>query len=261
MFPRFSVTRFSFALGALAALLISLPAHAADIVYSGGGALSQIVDGGGTHTIFTLINLDSSAAPYTLYFYDDNGNPLPLSTTTTTTTSSPAGAPSTSVTGTLPPLGSVIFTTDGSSPIVVEGWAFLVTDNTIAGSAVFGIPLNSLYVEASCPLDTGANMQFGLPFDSTTAVTGIAIANSWMSSTPLTIGVTVYDINGNQLLTDTVTLPGNGHTSFLLTTRYPQLATQQGFVIFTGSYYMTVLGLRATATTFTSVTPIVASGW
>ena len=250
--------RLAFVLGSLAALLsyvagyvsLSVPVHAADIVYAGGGALSQIVDGGGTSTILTLINLDGSAGPYTLHFYDDNGNPLTLSTT------EGVGA---SISGILNPASTTIITTNGGSGTIVQGWALLITNNTIAGSAVFGIRLNGQLVQASCPLDTGQNHQFGLPFD-TNSVTGVAIANSWIN-TPLTVTVAIYDLNGNQILTDTITIPGSGHTSFMLTDRYPQLAGMQGFALFTGSYYMNVLGLRATATTFTSITPIVANGW
>ena len=243
---------FPFALTLLAAFLFAVPVHASDTVYAGGGALAQIVDGGGTKTTITLTNLDPAAASYTLFFYDDNGNALSLSTS--------AGAPSSILSGMLAPLSSVIIKTNGNSPSTLQGWALLVTENTIAGSAVFGIPVGNQYAEASCPLDTGSNTEFGLPFDGTTSVTGVAIANSWLSA-PLAVGVTVYDLFGKQLLTDTITLPSNGHTAFLLTTRYPQLASQQGFVVFSGSYYMNVLGLRATGTTFTSVTPIVASGW
>ena len=240
----------------LAALAISLPARASDTVYAGGGALAQIVDGGGTKTTITLINLDSTPADYALYFYDDNGNPMPL-----VTGSNPIpGVAADTLYGTLAARGSAIIKTAGGSPVTIQGWALLITSNTVAGSAVFGIPLNGQFVEASCPLDTGADAQFGLPFDSTTAVTGVALANSWLS-TPLTVGVTIYDMNGNQVLTDNITLPGNGHTAFLLTSRYPQLANLQGFAVFTGSYYMSVLGLRATGSTYTSVTPIVSATW
>jgi hypothetical protein len=240
----------------LATFSLALPALASDIVYAGGGALAQIVDGGGTKTTITLINLDPTPASYTLYFYDDNGNPLPLVTTANPT----AGVATDTLYGTLAAHGSAIIKTAGSSGLTVAGWALLITNNTVAGSAVFGLPLNGGFAEASCPLDTGADTEFGLPFDSTTAVTGVALANSWLS-TPLSVSVIVYDMNGNQILTDNITLPGNGHTSFLLTSRYPQLANRQGFAIFTGSYYMNILGLRATTSTFTSVTPIVANGW
>jgi hypothetical protein len=257
MFPRLSsVLRIVAAF--LSYVSLAAPAHAADIVYAGGGALSQIVDGGGISTILTLINLDSSAAPYTLYFYDNNGNPLRLSTSTMSSTT--ADAPASILAGTLGPNASTIILTNGGGGTILQGWALLVTNNTIAGSAVFGIPLNGQIVQASCPLDTGQDFQFGLPFDHTTSVTGVAIANSWIT-TPLTVSITILDLNGNQILTDTITIPGSGHTSFMLTDRYPQLAGLQGFALFSGSYYMNVLGLRATATTFTSITPIVAGGW
>jgi hypothetical protein len=247
--------RFSSAILCIAPF-VSLPALASDVVYAGGGTLAQIVDGGGTKTTITLINLDSTPADYALYFYDDNGNPLPLVTDANPT----AGVAAAVLYGTLAARGSAIIKSAGASASTVEGWALLITDNTVAGSAVFGIPLNGQFAEASCPLDTGADTEFGLPFDSTTAVTGVALANSWLS-TPLTVGVSVYDMNGTLILTDNITLPGNGHTAFLLSSRYPQLANQQGFAVFTGSYYMNVLGLRATANTYTSVTPIVADGW
>ena len=59
----------------------------------GGGVLAEIAGGGGIQTTITLVNLESLPAPYTLTFYDDNGNPLTLGTT--------AGAPSSQLTGIL----------------------------------------------------------------------------------------------------------------------------------------------------------------
>ena len=247
MFAKLSLTTLLFT-----ASFIAGTAFGSDTVYAGGGTLPQIVDGGGTKTTITLINLDDVPAPYTLYFYDDNGNPLAMSTT--------AGAPASILSGTLDSRGSVTIQTSGGGATTLQGWALLVTENTIAGSAVFGVPLNGTYAEASSNLDTGSNTRFGLPFDSTTSVTGVAIANSWLP-TPLVVGLTVYDLHGNQSLTDTIVLQGYGHTSFLLNARYPQLKNQQGFAVFNGSYNMNVLGLRATGSTFTSLTPVVASGW
>ena len=74
-------------------LIFWLRARASDLVYPGGGVLAEIADGGGIQTTITLVNLDSLPAPYTLKFYDDNGNPLTLGTT--------AGAPSSQLTGIL----------------------------------------------------------------------------------------------------------------------------------------------------------------
>ena len=117
------------------------------------------------------------------------------------------------------------------------------------------------------PLDTRVDSVFALPFDHTTAVTGVALANTYQH-TPLSIRITVYDLNGNVILTDGIQLPGLGHTAFLLTNKYPQFARQQGLVVFTPTAtdqqmnpngYMNGLGLRANLaqTSLSTVTPIV----
>lgn len=248
------------------AALFSLPMYASDIVYPGGGAFTQIEDGGGTQTTFTIVNLDSVAASYTLYFFDDNGNPLTVSTTAGTGSNLP---------GTLPVRGSITIQTNGGGATALTGWALLLSGtNTatnsqfqIGGTAVFGQPLPGISrVEASVPLDTGADTTWVIPFDNTNATLGgVAIANSWQK-TPITVNVTAYDQNGTSLFAapKPIQLNGNGHTSFLLT-NYTELANQKGVVIFTGvpsdqnnaQGWINVLGLRATPTTLTSIIPLV----
>jgi hypothetical protein len=267
-------------------------ALAADIVNQGGGTLAQIVDGGGTSTIITLVNLQSSSTfapasvPYTLYFYDNNGNPLSLNTT--------AGN-STAISGTLPPGGTQIIQTNGGGSTVLEGYAVLSTapfarasngavlslGSQIAGSAVFSIPLPGVATaQASGPLDTGENYIIVLPFDetggSTSAQTGVAIVNSpfdapyepsGISETAL-VNVTFFDQNGNAIPTpagvvNTKILAPGAHTSFMLDQSFPQVIGQKGTAVFTAlnpagkNYIVKVLGLRATPTTFTSITPVI----
>ncbi|HEV2200796.1 MAG TPA: hypothetical protein VGR73_13330 [Bryobacteraceae bacterium] len=256
-----------FALTAAAAVLASAPARASDIVYSGGGTLAQIVDGGGTNTIFTILNMDSVTAAYTLNFYDDNGNPLTLSTT--------AGAAGTSVSGALPSGGSAIIQTSGAGSAVLQGYAVLATTNQLAGSAVFGIPLaTGTFAQASCPLDTGFDYIFAIPFDQTSdqtaAKTGVALVNSFGDAPyqtnggdTVTLAATFYDQNGTTVALPSITLPLGQHTAFLLDQHYPQIAGQKGAVVFQGtdtkgsSYAFKVLGIRATGSTYTSITPIV----
>jgi hypothetical protein len=176
-----------------AAIVLSSTASASDWTEPGGGVLAQIMDQGGARTTFTLVNLDAVAASYTLNFFGDNGLPLTLSTT--------AGA-GVSLTGTIPANGSAEFETNGSaSAALVEGYAELVTTGTIAGSAVFGLPIGSGFYESTCPLDTGTDYEFGIPFDHTTpgTVVGVALADSY-GYAPLTIAVTAYDPTGKQLV-------------------------------------------------------------
>jgi hypothetical protein len=238
--------------------LLDPAARASDITQPGGGTFAQIMDQGAARTTFTLTNLDPTPAPYTISFYKDDGTPLALSTTA-------ASSPAASLTGSIPVNGSVEFATNGpASSTLVQGYAVLVTQNTIAGSAVFGLPIGNGFFESTCPLDTGTDFVFGIPFDHTVAgtVVGVALANAY-GYAPLTINVTAYDQSGNKLATTPVNLANGAHTAFLLTSQFPALAGKRGTIWFTGAdsggnqALFNVLGVRATNTTYTSIVPIV----
>jgi hypothetical protein len=239
-----------------AVIALNSTARASDRTESGGGVFAQIMDQGGARTTFTLVNLDATPAPYTLNFYKDDGTPLTLITTAGTT----AG-----MTGSIPVNGSVEFATNGSATAaLVQGYAVLVTTSTIAGSAVFGLPIGTGFFESTCPLDTGQDFEFGIPFDHTVAgtVVGVGVANSY-GYTPLNLTVNAYDQSGNQLVKTTMTMPANTHQAFLLTTQFPALAAKKGAIFFSSvdaagnQYYFNVLGVRATTSTYTSIVPIV----
>jgi len=53
--------------------------------------------------------------------------------------------------------------TAGTSASTVEGWALLITENTIAGSAVIRNSFGSQFVVGFGPLDTRRDTRFGLP--------------------------------------------------------------------------------------------------
>jgi hypothetical protein len=170
-----------------------------------------------------------------------------------------------SISGTLPVNGSTTFQTNGSATApLVEGYGVLVTQNTIAGSLVFGLPLGGLLPESTCPLDTGTDYLFGVPFDHTTAgtVVGVALANDY-GYAPLTVSVTAYDQSGAQIASGSIPILSNAHTAFLLTNQFPQLANKKGTIWFNGAdsagnpANFNLLGVRATTTTFTSIVPIV----
>lgn len=272
--------RFRFALGFVALLggyvSLSVPAHASDIIFPGGGTLAQVVDGGGTQSTITLVNLDTTAASYTLYFIGDNGVGIFLSTTAT---SSPAAI----LSGTLPVGGSTIIKTNGGGSAIQQGYAAIVTDFQVGGSVVFGLPLaHSPLAEASCPMDTGLDYIIGIPFDQTTASYGVALANSFGDQQYQVIGgdtanlsIAFLDQNGFNFFSTTMQLPFLQHTAFMLDAQFPQTAGTTGTMVITSldpsaaavsacgtggcPYYIKALGLRANSagTTFTSVTPLI----
>jgi len=271
---------------AAAALWIAAPASASDIVYPGGGTLAQVVDGGGAYSIITLLNLDTIAIPYNLYFFSDNGSPLTLTT-------SIGVANSGFLNGIIPVGGSVIIRTNGacttSTGLPCQGYAVVTSESIncygygepgytgicqIAGSTVFGLTLNGTVLEASCPLDTGDDYIIAFPFDSTTSVTGVALANSpgdseyqyTGRSQIATLSFNFLNQQGTSLGTGSLTLNPGQHTAFLLSTQFPQqTAGQTGMVVITATdpngnpYFIKTLGLRVNNanTTYTSVTPVI----
>ena len=279
--------RLSCVLTTVAALMIGVPAFASDVVYPGGGTLAQVVDGGGTYSVVTLVNLDTVAIPYNLYFYSDGGTPLTLSTTLGTNSF---------FSGVLPVGGSVIIHTNGTSNTISQGYAVVTSTSLncygygtgdgscqIAGSTVFGITLGSQVLEASCPLDTGIDSIIAIPFDSTTANTGLAIANSLGDNAYQYIGkgdtaslaIAFYDQSGNNFYSTSMQLATGQHTAFVLASQFPQTVGKTGIMVITAldqsatavstcgtggcPYYVKALGLRVNlaGTTYTSVTPII----
>ena len=234
------------------ARLLSLPVSGADVVNSGGGVLSQIADGGGWQTSITLVNLDPTSSFYILTIYGDTGQPLALNTS--------AGQNST-FSGNLGPGASIVIDTAGTAAAVTQGWAYLITNNTIGGSAIFRYsPPTGPAFEASLPLDSGTNSQFALPFDHMGAATGVALVNP-SQNTSLSLSVTFLDQNGVTILTDMIQMQPLTHIAFTMTDRYPQTANKRGIVFLKSTGTANVLGLRFRGPVFTSITPLISWAW
>lgn len=81
---------------------------------------------------------------------------------------------------------------------------------------------------------------------------GVALAN--LSTSFAYVTATTWDANGNQLGIQTITIAGNGHTSFVLPTQFPQTAGKLGVVQFRAAGGIAGLSLRFSPFgTFTSV--------
>ncbi|MBZ5678429.1 MAG: hypothetical protein LAP61_29700 [Acidobacteriia bacterium] len=102
--------------------------------------------------------------------------------------------------------------------------------------------------EASVPIQSqssSAGLGRRLVFDNTGGfATGVALSNP--STLTGNITVNIRDEGGNLLQTSTITLPANGHTSFMLPSTYAVTNGIRGSVEFVAQFFQpSVIGLRA----------------
>jgi len=214
----------------------------------------HVVDGDGWKTIFTVVNLDSSAASFTLRFYADDGTPAVFPTTSGT---------SSTITGTLAARGAITIETSGTAVPLTQGWAYLDTPSTVGGTAIFRRVISGQpNYESSEALDTGMGSHFEMPFDHLNgAATGFAIVNQ-TAATSGVVSLVFRDETGAQLLTDSFTLVGLGHTAFTLTQKYPQLIGKRGtFEVSTTGVYINLLAMHFLNGSFTAITPLASWQW
>ncbi len=256
-FPSFSVT--GKATGANSATFqgsgngtVITPAYhvAGTIVYS--GLLAHLASGGGWKTTIVLLNNGSVAAQAKLNFFDDQGLALTLPL------SFPQGIPATashSFTTTMQRGAELVIESQGPDATLSTGSAQLLSDGAITGFLIFRyVPSGQ---EASVPLQTGTANSYVLPFDTTTSLTtGIAVGN--VASTTAHIPVVVHDDTGAILATDTITLNGQGHLSFVVTDRYPSAHQKRGTIVFQTPLdgQIGAIAIRATAAgAYTTIPP------
>jgi hypothetical protein len=239
---------------ALCLALLGVQAFAAETIPGGPSVVPHVVDGDGWKTIFTVVNLDSNAASFTLRFYADDGTPVAFPTTLGT---------SSTITGTLAARGAMTIETSGTAVPLAEGWAYLDTPGTIGGTAIFRrVITGQPNYESSEALDTGLGSHFEMPFDHLNgAATGFAIVNQ-TAGTSGVISLVFRDESGNQVLTDSFTLVGLGHNAFTLTQKYPQLAGLRGtFEVSTSGVYINLLAMHFLNGSFTAITPLASWQW
>jgi len=246
--------------------VLGLRAHGAAIttlpvlaqVGTTGGSLAHVATGAGWETLFTLVNTGTSAAQFTLGFYNAaNGLPQPLTfllpqTGTATQTAS-------SLTQTLAAGGTLLIQTQGGASSLLACSAQLTTTGHVSGFAIFQIQASGQ--EAVVPLETRAAGTFVLAYDNTGSLaTGLALAN--VSAAAASVPVTVLDDTGATLLAGHVQVGANGHTSFMLTDPalgFPVTAGKRGTVEFgtpTGGR-ISVIGIRAVGGVITTI-PVLA---
>ena len=143
---------------------------------------------------------------------------------------------------------SLIVSTAGpQTPPVLVGSAQLAGTGTVDGFAIFHQIVTTQ--EAVVPMETRSAPSYLLAFDNTAGlVLGIAVEN--LAPQNAVIPVIIRDDTGVVVSTPgtAVSLGGNGHTSFVLSTQFPVTAGIRGTIEFDapGGGQISVLGLRFT---------------
>jgi hypothetical protein len=215
------------------------------------GSMAQLASRGPWTTTITLVNTGTTAAVARLNFYGDDGNQVMLPWTFPQVTGAAGPELAATIDRTLNPGAELVLQTTGpASQAAIQGWAQLQTNGSISGYAVFSAVIGSTVQDAVAPLETRNAAGYVLSYDNTNGnAAGMALAN--LSGQALQVAVTVRDAAGAQLLTDTISLPPTGHTSFVLTDRYGgvasgKLGTVEFRTVVPGQ--VSVLGIRGNAT-------------
>jgi hypothetical protein len=83
-----------------------------------------------------------------------------------------------------------------------------------------------------------------VPFDNTGAfATGIALGN--LNTSAMNLSAAFFDDNGSSLGAETISLPGSGHTAFIVSSQFAFTANAKGLMKITGSPGLMAVGLRA----------------
>ncbi|MGA2434691.1 MAG: BACON domain-containing carbohydrate-binding protein, partial [Bryobacteraceae bacterium] len=229
-------------------------------VGTGGGTLAHIASGGGWQTTLTLVNTGAEAATVNLHFYGDNGAAvsLPLSFPQNSTTATESSLSQSIAAG-----ASLIVVLQDGAASATTGSAVLTTAGNVGGFAVFRY--NPSGQEAVVPLETVNASSYVLAFDNTgTVATGLAIAN--VAAQAADVNVVIRNDTGAQIGTGTISLPAQGHTSFMLAgppQGFPSVpAGIRGTIEFDtpAGGQIAPLGLRAKGVTITTIPVMENSG-
>lgn len=209
-----------------------------------GGSMGHIASGGGWKTTITAVNSGTTAAQVELRFFDDAGNPLSLPVTYPQGGMQPGN--SSTVMQTLAAGSYLVLETQSISTTPLTGSAQLWTDGQVSAYVIFTyVPTGQ---EAAVPSLTSSASAYAVPFDNTGGLNnGVAIAN--VTGTAVNVPISIKDDAGATLVNATITLAPYGHSSFVITDRYPLAAGKRGVIEFTTPQggQISPIGIRASA--------------
>ncbi|HSR08982.1 MAG TPA: BACON domain-containing protein [Bryobacteraceae bacterium] len=199
-------------------------------------------------TAFTLVNKGTSPATARLSFFGDPSGSLTLPLAFPQVPPPPLPELAASLDRTISTNASVIIDSAGpQTPPVKVGSAQLAATGAVDGFAIFHLIPGAQ--EAVVPMETRNASSYLLPFDNTAGVVlGVAVEN--VSAQAAAIPVVIRDDAGTVIGPPgaELSLAGNGHYSFVLSTLYPVTAGKRGTIEFDtpSGGQISVLGIRTT---------------
>jgi hypothetical protein len=237
----------------IAGLVFDVEQVSASGTFPYAGSMAQLAFAGAWTTTFTLVNTGTTAIETRLNFFDNNGNPLPVPLVF------PQVGGGVLVAATLdrtvdPGAGLLIQTAGLTGQPTQVGWTQLLASGNLQGFAVFQQAISTSIQQAEVPLENRNPTSFEIWFDNTGGyATGIALASTGPSSVlcpvvvcnGVSVPVVIRDDTGTKVLLSTsIQLAVDGHTSFDLAIKYPVTSGIRGTVEFdTGGGPISVLGL------------------
>lgn len=216
--------------------------------------ITHIADGGSWKTTIVLVNADIVPAAFIVNFWQDNGATFNVRRVGST-------LPQSSVSGTIPVKGTYTIETLGTAANLTEGWAQILSNQSLGGTAIFA----SGGQEAAVPFLTTGAMKQVVPFDVGTGLSlGVALTNTSLTQ-DTTVTYTVRDESGqviamravdgnNQPVSGSLPLPAHQHTVLLFGKPPTGFKELRGTVEFDSTITpIYVLGIRANNNAFTSV--------
>ncbi len=213
------------------------------------GSMAHVAAEENWTTTFTLVNKSAASATARLSIFGDASGPLtvPLAFPQQTGLTGPLLAAS--FDQTLTANASLIVNSAGpqTSPVLV-GSAQLAATGAVDGFAIFHQIVTTQ--EAVVPMETRNASSYLLAFDNTTNGLALGVAVENVTAQNAVIPVIIRDDTGVVISAPgtTISLGGNGHTSFVLSTQFPITANIRGTIEFDtpAGGRISVLGLRFT---------------
>jgi len=207
------------------------------------GSMPHLAAEGGWTTTFTYVNKGTTSAIAQTNLFAPNGTTLTLPINFPQTSSSTTAS---SVTQTIAPSASFIMQATGPANVTYqEGSAQLSATGAVDGFEIFHY--DPTLQEAVVSLETRNAPSYLLAFDNTnTVVTGVAVGN--VSATAASIPVVIRNDTGAPVQNTSISLSGDGHTSFVLSAQFPMTANIRGTIEFDtpAGGQISVLGIRYT---------------